>query len=85
MYTELQKARFFYDLHSQEHDQIKRDILWDAMWEALDKQYQGNTRQVCYVCDLLLYSHLMKRFGKISCKVTDYKNHLLRGLDKFHW
>lgn len=85
MYTELQKARYFYDLRSKERDSNKRCALWDAMWDTLYKMYKGNMTQVCYVVDLFLYAYLRKEYGNVSCLNNDYKNHLLRGLDKFHW
>ena len=85
MYTELQKARYFYDLRTKEFDIAKREMLWDSMWDTLEKMYKGNLTQVCYVVDLFLYSYLRKEFGTISCLNREYKNHLMRGLDRFHF
>ena len=85
MYTELQKARYLYDLHSVERDIKKSQMLWDMLWEALEKHFDGDMLRVCYVLDLFLHAYLRKTYGSACCEKTDNKNHLRRGLDKYHW
>lgn len=85
MFTELQKARMLYEFYSVEHDETKKDRLWDMVWDSLLVYYNGNLDRVGYALDLLLESYLLKTYGYISCKEYDYKKHLLRGLDEFHY